>query len=37
MSESICLDGVKVELYVDRLDVDFKIPGLAPASIKEGV
>lgn len=37
MSESICLDGVKVELDVDRVDVDLKIPGLVPASIEEGV
>lgn len=37
MSESICLDGVRVELDVDRVDVDLKIPGTAPAAIEEGV
>lgn len=37
MSESICLDGVKVELEVDRVDVDLQIPGLARAAVEEGV
>lgn len=36
MSESICLDGVKVELDVERVDVDLQIPGLAPADVEEG-
>jgi hypothetical protein len=33
MSEAVCLDGVKLELDVDRIEVDLKIAGLAPASI----
>lgn len=37
MSESICLDGVKLELDVDRVEVDLKLPGVEPASIEEGV
>lgn len=35
MSESVCLDGVKVELDVDRVEVDLKIPGLEPAMVAE--
>lgn len=34
MSESICLDGVKVALDVDRIDVDLNIPGLERADVE---
>jgi len=31
MSKTVCLDGVKIDLDVERVDVDFHIPTLAPA------
>ena len=36
MGEVVCLDGVKLELEVDRVDVDLEVPGLAHAPIDEG-
>jgi hypothetical protein len=35
MSETLCLDGVKVELDVDRVEVDLKIPQLEVACMSE--
>lgn len=36
MGEVVCLDGVKLELDVDRVDVDLAIPGLETVSCDEG-
>lgn len=35
MSETLCLDGVKVELDVDRVEVDLQIPQLEATCMEE--